>query len=505
MADLSLKPLAKLVGKSREKLSGMAGRVTLRIGGVIVMALVLALDKTWETGPRLFLGALILSAVAALMMRAHLNTVDATDDERYRHEGVVWLTSILAVIGVQVANLATGADIDSPIRFLFLAPVLAHAMLVSALANPGIGIVSLSMTSILLGVTGVLPPPVLITVWLSGAVGTHVVNPLKQRSDLLRALSLLLGSQIVIAGSLAIVEGHTLPVTLEEVVWSALSAVIATSLFWLGVALLEKLFDITSDWSLLELCSPEQPLLHDLQLRAPGTWAHSVGVANLAEAAAREIGANALLCRTMAYYHDVGKSLRPNFFIENQVGSNIHDELTPNLSAQVIAAHVKDGVELAQKAKVPQIIIDGIEQHHGTSLITYFYHRALADSSAEDLSTLSEEKFRYPGPKPQSREAAILHLADIIEAASRVLPPGSDIHEFVTGLVAKTTADGQLEESDLTFKEKQIIIDTFCRTLKALRHDRVAYPTALKKSDQDPENPAESDETQDHNPKRTVS
>ena len=498
MADLSLKPLTKLVGKSREKLSGMAGRIILRAGGVLIMALVLALNQTMETGPRLFLGALILSIVAALMMRAHLNTVDATDDERYRHEGVVWLTSIFAVAGVQVANLATAIEADSPVRFFFLAPVLAHAMLVSALATPGIGIVSLSMTAILLGVTGVLPPNVLITAWLSGAVATHVVNPLRQRSDLLRALTLLFGAQVVIAGSLAIIEGHAFPVMFEEMVWSALSAVIATALFWLGVALLEKFFDIVSDWTLLELCSPHQPPLNELQLRAPGTWAHSVGVANLAETAAREIGANALLCRTMAYYHDIGKSLRPSFFIENQVGSNVHDDLTPNLSAQVIAAHVTEGTELARKAKVPQIIIDGIEQHHGTSLISYFYHRAMTDPSLADLGTLSEEKFRYPGPKPQTKEVAILHLADIIEAATRAMPPNADVEEFIRGLVEKTTADGQLDEADLTFKEKEIITQAFCRSIRALRHDRVAYPKIPDDQEDDPE-------PQDHSAERTVS
>jgi putative nucleotidyltransferase with HDIG domain len=201
----------------------------------------------------------------------------------------------------------------------------------------------------------------------------------------------------------------------------------------------------------------------------------------------------------MSYYHDIGKTLRPNFFIENQVSSNIHDELTPSLSAQVIAAHVKDGVELAKKYKLPQNIIDGIEQHHGTSLITYFYHRALQDSDSEDLSTLSEEKFRYPGPKPQSKESAILHLADMTEAAGRILTPGADVREFVTSLINKTKNDGQLDEADLTFRETQMIIDSFVRTLAALRHDRVAYPQPIKNLEQEP------DSSPDHSSERTGS
>lgn len=486
MADLSLKPLTQWVGTSRKKLATIVGRAALRIGGALAVAALLTLNQTLEDAPRLFLGAFVLSIVAALMMRAHLNTVDTTDRERYRHEGVIWLTSLLAVVGVQATNLSVAAEPASPIRFLLLAPVVAHAMLVAALVTPGIGIVSLSMTAILLGITGVMPPNVLITAWLSGAVAAHVVNPLKQRSDLLRALSLLMGAQVVIAASLSLIASDSIPVVLESVVWSILSAVIATSIFWLGVALLEKLFGIVSDWTLLELCSPEQPALRDLVLRVPGTWAHSVGVANLAESAAREVGANALLCRTLAYYHDIGKTLRPNFFIENQVGPNIHDELTPSLSAQVIAAHVKDGVDLARKYKLPQVIVDGIEQHHGTSLITYFYHRALHENEGDDLTQLSEEKFRYPGPKPQSKEVAILHLADMTEAASRILTPDNDVRTFVANLVGRTKDDGQLDEADLTFRETQIIIDSFVRTLSALRHDRVAYPKPVKNLEPDP-------------------
>lgn len=498
MADMSLRTLTDLLGKGKTRVGNIAGRAAIRTGGALLMALFLTLDKTWATGPRQFVGAFILSVVAAMMLRAHLNTVDTDDFERYRHEGVAWMTSLLAVGGVQVANLTIGVSSDSPVRFLFLAPVIAHAMLVAALVTPGVGIVTLSMTALLLGITGVMPANVLITAWLSGAVAAHVVNPLKQRSDLLRALSLVMGAQVVIAGALSIMNGDRIPVVMEAMVWSVLSAIIATSIFWLGVALLEKMFGIVSDWTLLELCSPEQPILKDLVLRAPGTWAHSVGVANLAETAAHKVGANALLCRTMAYYHDIGKTLRPNFFIENQVGHNLHDELTPILSAQVVASHVKDGVEIARKHKIPQSIIDGIEQHHGTSLITFFYHRALEDPEADENSPLSEERFRYPGPRPQSKEAAILHLADMVEAASRVLPSGMDMCAFIDGLVRKTKADGQLDDADLTYKETQLIVESFCKSLTALRHERVVYPNAPKEVDREGQVP-------DHSSERTLS
>jgi len=255
--------------------------------------------------------------------------------------------------------------------------------------------------------------------------------------------------------------------------WAGLAAVVGLSIFWFGVALFERVYGIVSDWTLLELCSPENPLMRDLNLQAPGTYAHSVGVGNLAENAARQIGANAVLCRTMAYYHDIGKLSRPSYFVENQVGENVHDELAPSLSAKVISAHVKDGVEMGKKAGLPKTIIDGIEQHHGTSLITYFYHRALEDGAdGDDL----EERFRYAGPKPQSREAAILHLADMVEAASRSIRGKDKLEMAIRGLIDATRADGQLDECDLTFRDLQTVADSFVHSLGALRHERVSYP-----------------------------
>jgi putative nucleotidyltransferase with HDIG domain len=253
-----------------------------------------------------------------------------------------------------------------------------------------------------------------------------------------------------------------------------LAAVVALSIFWFGVAVFEKAFGIVSDWTLLELCSPESPLMHELNLKAPGTYAHSVGVGNLAETAAREIGANAVLCRAMAYYHDIGKLARPGYFVENQIGENVHDDMPPSLSAKVIAAHVKDGVEMAQNAKLPRAIVDGIRQHHGTTLITYFYHRALEEGATDDKAL--EESYRYDGPKPQSREAAIIHMADMVEAASRTVRYKDQIPATVNSLMEATRADGQLDECDLTFRDFRTVAESFIRTLAAVRHERIAYP-----------------------------
>ncbi|MCB0825076.1 MAG: HDIG domain-containing protein [Armatimonadetes bacterium] len=475
MPDFSFDSLAQLLSGGRAKLGEITTRGATRIVGAIVMAALLLLNTQWPFDWLVGSGMAVLSIIAGLMLRAHLKTVTKAAYERRKFERLIWFTALLSVLGVQLANLSLTSGEMSRVSFLFLAPLVAQAMLVSALISPSIGLVALSMTVLLVGTAGILPLEIAMAGWLSGAVACHVVNPLKQRSDLLRAAGLQTLAQAVIGAILILVIGTQITSPWEAAAWSAVAAIIATSIFWLGVAVLEKLFGIVSDWSLLELSSPDHPLIRELVLRAPGTYAHSVGVANLAEEAARAVGANPLLVRTMAYFHDIGKTERPNFFIENQSGDNVHDELSPNLSAQVISAHVTDGVKMAKKHRLPQVIVDGIEQHHGTSLITYFYHRAMAQMD-ETAPEILQEKFRYPGPKPQSRETAILHLADMVEAASRTLKKGDDVEEFVSELIEKSRADGQLDESDLTFKDLQIIGNAFVKSLKALRHDRIEYP-----------------------------
>jgi putative nucleotidyltransferase with HDIG domain len=355
-----------------------------------------------------------------------------------------------------------------------MAPLAAQAMLTAALIGPATGIVGLTLTVVLLALFGAVPTEMLAACWLAGAVGCHAVNRLKRRSDLFRALSVQVAVSVFLAAVTATIAEIPLQQALLGAAWAGLAAVVALSIFWFGVAVFERVFGIVSDWTLLELCSPESPLMHDLNLRAPGTYAHSVGVGNLAEDAARQIGANAVLVRAMAYYHDIGKLARPSFFVENQMGQNAHDEMPPSLSAKVIAAHVQDGVEMAQRAKLPRAIVDGIRQHHGTTLISFFYQRALREGGEEDPGL--EERYRYDGPKPQTREAAILHLADMVEAASRTVRTKARLEDIVHGLIENTRADGQLDECDLTFRDLDTVRESFIRSLGAVRHERIAYP-----------------------------
>jgi putative nucleotidyltransferase with HDIG domain len=262
---------------------------------------------------------------------------------------------------------------------------------------------------------------------------------------------------------------------LRNCMWGSLAGFLLTGL----LPVVERCFGIVTDISLLELADGSHPLLQELVRRAPGTYTHSITVATLAEAAAETIGANPLLVRVGSYFHDVGKMLKPQYFIENQAGENRHNALEPALSTLVIIGHVKDGVALAHQYNLPRPIIDFIAQHHGTTLVEYFYREAMkmqeeTGQSAADL----EACFRYPGPKPRSRENGILMLADAVESTSRSLtnPTPSSLHKMVHDLLMKRLLDGQFEESGLTLTELHRIEESLSKSLIALFHARIKYP-----------------------------
>jgi len=258
---------------------------------------------------------------------------------------------------------------------------------------------------------------------------------------------------------------------------------------------LESLFGVTTDVSWLELADLNHPLMRRLSIEAPGTYHHSLVVANLSEAAAEVIGAGAGMCRVCSYFHDIGKLSKPEYFIENMdPEANPHDDLTPRMSALVIIAHVKDGVDLAIKNNLNSRIIDVIEQHHGNSLAYYFYRQAL-DRKAEqerlvqlgkakedDVPQVSEETFRYPGPRPQFKESAIISLADAVESASRTLekPTASRVESMIKEIVQGRMMDGQLDECDLTIAELACIKASFAKTLLSMMHGRIKYQKAVE-------------------------
>jgi putative nucleotidyltransferase with HDIG domain len=340
--------------------------------------------------------------------------------------------------------------------------------------------------------------PLLVISLISGFTAVYLTLQVRRRSKLIRA-GLGVGVAIwLCALCFGLITINFYPPTDND--WgmigiqSALafgSGIVTAMLVGGALPLLEHLFQVTTDISWLELSDLNHPLLRRMTIEAPGTYHHSLVVANLAESAAEKIGANATMCRVCAYFHDVGKLVKPQYFTENMsFERNPHDDLAPSMSALIIIAHVKEGVDLALKHKLNQQIIDIIQQHHGTSLVYYFYQRALQqqeDARAggkimnireEDIPEVQEESFRYPGPKPQTKESAIVSLADIVESASRSLekPTPQKVEQLVNELIEERIADGQLDECDLTLGELRMIAERFRFTLMTMLHTRIAYP-----------------------------
>lgn len=276
------------------------------------------------------------------------------------------------------------------------------------------------------------------------------------------------------------------------------SGIITAFLISGSLPIFESAFRITTDISWLELQDLNHPLLKRMMIEAPGTYQHSLMVGTLAEAACEAVGANATMARVCSYFHDIGKLVKPEYFTENmRHGRNPHDDLAPTMSALIIIAHVKEGVDLGLKHGLNQEMIDVIQQHHGTSLVYYFYQRALQqqqDARAggkimnireEDIPDVREESFRYSGPRPQTKEGAIISLADSIESASRSMerPSPQKIDQLITSMIEKRILDGQLKECDLTMREIEDVAESFRNTLQSMMHSRIAYPAERKKSE----------------------
>ncbi len=289
-------------------------------------------------------------------------------------------------------------------------------------------------------------------------------------------LWLVIGTDLLVLGELS-----------KEGVWAAVNGVATGAVLTALLPIIEYLFSVNTEISLLELSDLNQPLLRQLGLQAPGTYHHSLIVGSLAETAAEAVGADPLLARVGAYFHDIGKLQKPDYFVENEgAQGSRHDQLSPSMSALIISAHVKDGVEMAEEYNLPRAVVDIIEQHHGTSLMEFFYQRS-QETNGEAPPT--EEMFRYPGPRPSTREAAIILIADAVEAASRTLPEPSParLHALVHKLVMKKLLDGQLDDSPLTLTDLTKAEKSFVRVLTAIFHSRVRYPAVVVEGEGAPE------------------
>ena len=448
------------------------GQIIIRKGEVVTSEDITILNALGLKNPKInfsnILGIIMITAICLLLVFIYLSNFYSDIYENVNKLILLGIISIFIILLAKIASQVSG----------YLIPIASASMLIAISLNPNIAILLTVILSLLIGfIPGGGLNYILVSV-ISGIVAIYSIRKATQRSRLTRAGLIIAGVNIFTISALGLINNDGYYLILQNNLWGVLNGFLAVILTIGILPFLESYFDITTSFKLMELSNPNQPLLKKMILEAPGTYHHSIVVGNLSETAVEEIGGNALLARVGAIYHDIGKIKRPYFFTENQEAyKNIHDDMEPSLSALVIASHVKEGMELAKKSKLPKDIVDIIAQHHGTNLITYFFHRALTENGSTN-DAVAEENYRYSGPKPQTKEAGIILLADSLEAATRSLtnPTPTRIKTLVKEIIQKNLESGQLEECDLTLKDLDKIGDSFSRILTGMFHSRVEYP-----------------------------
>jgi len=474
-----------------------AGDIIVRRDQVVTPGVIAKLRALGLQNPRLDPGAVAgVAGLVAFMVGIVCFWLSRESPAVFGSTKTLVLLSLLVtmgVLGLRLGSAVLGVRLSaSQFGYVGMVWVAAMGMLIAALIRPR---VALLVTALLAAQSGVILGGDLrfsVLTLLSTWVAVFAVSDIRNRGDVLRAGGLLCAANVVLSLLLGQLQGDTRADIEQSVVWAFFSGALSVALFGVSAALFERLFGVTTHLGLLELSDPNRPLLRRFCELAPGTYTHSILVGNLAVAAAEAIGADALLCRVGALYHDLGKMRRAQFFVENQAGGdNAHERLNPSLSALVVTAHVKDGLEIAEREKLPPVVKDFIVEHHGTSLIRYFYHQQCAGDDGEAAPGL-EHQFRYGGPKPQSRETAILMLADSVEAASRTLdkPTLGRIEALVAKIIEAQLADGQLDECDLTQRDLSGIQSAFTRLLSGMLHSRIDYPELLRDTKKAGEAPA---------------
>lgn len=387
------------------------------------------------------------------------------------------LFMVLIVVVMVAAASVRGMSGIAP----YLVPIAVLAMLASMLFDFEVAIISTVVTVLLAGIYSQFGFPFVLISTVAGVVAAYSVREVRHREDFY-----LSGIKIVVAYAVAIAVADVWSVdfglgTLTRCGWGGLNAIVSMGVVMVTLPLFERGFRVTTNITLLELADMNKPLLRKMAMSSPGTYHHSIVVGNLAEAAAKAIGANGLLTRVASYYHDIGKLVAPDYFVENQQGlepdDSKHKSLKPKVSSLVIRAHVKDGVELARKEGLPEPLIDVIMEHHGTSVMEYFYNKAVEDSEGEN--GISKADYSYPGPRPRSKESAIIALADTIEARVRSIGDSltpKRIEAEIDEIIEKRWQDRQLDDAELTLSDLRKIREAFFRVLVGMYHQRVKYP-----------------------------
>lgn len=447
----------------------------------------------------LFINRLTLSVLLLVSIYIYLKQGLLGFEKRNRALAVMAVSILFNLLLMRlIALLGESAIIlSSPTLSLlpYIAPYALAPIIISVLVGAATAVLAALIVSIVFGIIQGNSIEFFLVAFLSGVVGSVSASTIRKRTHLVRA-GLLAGAAAAIAGAaIALLNGFSVGLvgqqTIIALIVGALCGVLAVGL----VPVFEQVFKITTDITLLELTDFNHPLLRQMQVEAPGTYHHSLMVANLSENAAAAIGANPLLCRVCSLFHDIGKLVKPEYFTENQRGGiNPHDEKNPSMSALVIKAHVKEGVEMARKHKLPRVIVDVIRQHHGTSLIHYFFYQAKqrginaenaeGSSGPKKNNNVDERTYRYDGPKAAFRESAIIFFADGVEAASRSLKKVSqpNVEELIDDMFKSRIEDGQLDECPLTFQELDQIRKSFIYTVLNMLHARIEYPKEENKN-----------------------
>lgn len=430
-------------------------------------------DKTL----RINLYATLLTLVLGVMLMQwyYLKTVRG---DIYLAYNKVLVINVLTIIGM---ILTTTLNIISP----YLIPFACIPILISILVDARVSMTISTLNVIIISVIVKFNPSIILIALLNAVYAPIILKKIQQRNDILQS-SLYLG---ILNFIFALAIGYTLSNHIAGVItqaaFTAVASVISGILAIGMLPFLENIFDIVTNIKLLEIANLNSPLLKRLSMEAPGTYNHSVLVANLAEVAAESVGANAVLARVASYYHDVGKIERSYYFKENQFGGeNPHDKISPKLSSLIIISHVTDGVALAKRYGIPTVIQDIIAQHHGDSLVKYFY--ITMKNNSKNPEDVKEEDYKYNGPAPLTKEAGIIMLADSVEAAVRSIqnPTKEKIENMVDNIFKGKLSENQLDNCELTFKDLKIIKDSFLKVLKGIYHERIEYPMEKLKEEE---------------------
>ena len=415
-----------------------------------------------------------LAIIVTLILFIQYGYIAKERPDIFKNTNLIILISSINIISLM---LSMGLNIVSP----YLIPIACGAMLMTILIDYRISLVVNLLNLVFVAIVVSFNAEVIVLSILSVVLGSTALKKVQQRNDIIYSTIYITVVLAILTLTIGMVSSNDLKENLIQTGYTIL-AVLLSGIFAVGLLpFFESIFDVVTNIKLLELSNPNQPLMKKLLMEAPGTYHHSMMVANLAEAATEAVGGNPVIARVGAYYHDIGKTKRPYFFGENQIGrENPHDKITPNLSALIILSHTKDGIEMAKDHNIPKVIQDIIVQHHGTTLVKYFYYKL--KNSSENPDEIKEEDFRYTGPIPSTKESGVLMLADSVEASVRSIPEPTKvkIEQMVNNIINDKISNKQLIDCDLTLKDIEVIRQSFLKTLDGIYHHRIEYPTEKK-------------------------